>query len=80
MNQDTLISHIKSAVQTAAGNLETCKAGYLRTVVPKVRVIGEECLVSLTALVDKSIQKAKRIVIPIFAAEGLLLILLLAFL
>ena len=80
MNQETLIGYIKSAVQTAAGKLEICKAGCLSTVVPKVRVIGGECLASLTVLVDKTLQKAKRIVVPIFATEGLLLILLLALL
>ncbi len=80
MNQDTLINHIKTAVQTAAGKLETCKAGCLSTVVPNVRVIGGGCLASLTVLVDKTLQKAKRIVVPIFATEGLLLILLLALL
>jgi putative membrane protein len=80
MNQDTLISYIKNVAQTAAGQLETCKAGYLSTMVPKVRVIGGGCLASLTVLVDKTLQKAKRIVVPIFAAEGLLLILLLSLL
>jgi putative membrane protein len=78
MNHETLIAYIKKAALTAAGRLENCRAGFLRTVVPKVRVIGGECLESLTALVDKTIQKAKRLLIPVFAAEGLLLALLLA--
>jgi putative membrane protein len=78
MNQEALISYIKEAALTAAGRLESCKAGCLRIMVPKVRVIGGECLESLTVLVDKSIQKAKRIVVPVFAFEGLILVLLLA--
>jgi putative membrane protein len=78
MNQEALISYIKEAALTAAGRLESCKAGCLRIIVPKVRVIGGECLESLTILVDKSIQKAKRIVVPVFALEGLILVLLLA--
>jgi putative membrane protein len=80
MNQDLLIGYITKVAQTAASQLETCKAGCLRIIVPKVRVIGKECLASLTVLVDKTLQKAKRILLPIFAVEGLLLILLLAFL
>ena len=80
MNQDVLIGHITKVAQTAAGQLESCRAGCLRIVVPKVRVIGKECLESLTFLVDKTLQKAKQILVPIFAVEGLLLILLLAFL
>jgi predicted neutral ceramidase superfamily lipid hydrolase len=75
-----LISHIKKAVQKAASKLETCKAGFLSTVVPKVRVIGGDCLASLTVLVDKTLQKAKRVIVPIFGIEGLILILLLVFL
>jgi len=80
MNHETLISQIKKVVQTATNKLETCKAGYLSTVVPKIRVIGEDCLTSLTVLVDKTLQKAKRLVVPIFATEGLILILILALL
>ena len=78
MAHDTLIAYIKDTALTAASRMESCRAGALRLVVPKVRVIGGECLESLTFLVDKTIQKAKRIIVPIFALEGLILILLLA--
>jgi len=78
MNHDTLIAYIKEAALTAASRMESCRAGAIRLVVPKVRVIGGECLESLTFLVDKTIQKAKRIIVPIFAFEGLVLILFLA--
>jgi hypothetical protein len=49
-------------------------------VVPEVRVIGKARLESLSLLVDKALQRAKQIVAPIFALEGLILILLLALL
>jgi len=75
-----LITTIQEVTQNAENNLETCKAGYLSLTVPKVRVIGGECLESISLLVDKTIQKAKHIIVPIFAVEGLLLILLLALL
>jgi predicted neutral ceramidase superfamily lipid hydrolase len=80
MNHETLLSYIKDAAKAAAANLETCKAGCLRLVVPQVRVIGEARLESLSLLVDKALRRAKQIVAPIFVSEGLLLILLLAFL
>jgi len=80
MNHETLISYIKEAAQAAAANLESCKAGCLRLVVPNVRVIGEARLASLSLLVDKALRRAKQIVAPIFVSEGLLLILLLALL
>jgi putative membrane protein len=80
MNHDALIGYITQAAATAAGNMEKCKAGCLRMVVPKVRVIGGDCLESLTVLVDKTIYEAKRIIVPVFALEGLILILLLTLL
>ncbi len=80
MNHETLINYIQEAAKAAATHLEHCKAGCLRMVVPDVRVIGKARLESLSLLVDKALQRAKQIVAPIFAIEGLILILLLAFL
>jgi putative membrane protein len=80
MNHETLISHIQEAAKAAEANLETCNAGCLRLVVPKVRVIGKAQLESMSMLVDKALQRAKQTVAPIFVAEGLILILLLALL
>jgi putative membrane protein len=80
MNHETLISYIQEAAKTATARLEHCKAGCLRMVVPEVRVIGKARLESLSMLVDKALQRAKQIVAPIFALEGLILILLLTLL
>lgn len=80
MNHETLISYIQEAAKAAASTLEHCKAGCLHMIVPKVRVIGKARLESLSMLVDKALQRAKQIVVPIFALEGLALILLLAML
>ena len=80
MNNDHLIEDITEAVRKATQHFESCKAGFLSTIVPQVRVIGSECLESISLLVDKTIQKAKRILVPVFAVEGFLLILLLALL
>jgi putative membrane protein len=78
MNHETLIGYITDAAKAAAASLESCRAGCKRIVVPKVRVIGQTRLESLSLLVDTALKKAKQIVVPIFALEGLLLILLLA--
>jgi putative membrane protein len=77
MNQENLVAYIKEAAQIASNRLESCRAGYIRIVVPNIRVMGVHALEPLTVLVDQSIQKAKQIVGPIFGLEGLLLILLL---
>jgi putative membrane protein len=80
MNHELLIGYITEAARAAVAKLETCKAGCKRLVVPKVRVIGQARLELLSLLVDTALKKAKEIVVPIFAFEGLFLVLLLALL
>jgi putative membrane protein len=80
MNHELLIGYITEAARAAVAKLETCKAGCKRLVIPKVRVIGQARLESLSLLVDTALKKAKQIVVPIFAFEGLFLVLLLALL
>ena len=77
MDREILIGYVREVVKKAEANLEPCRAGSVRFVVPNIRVIGKELLKSLTLLVDKAIQRAKRVLIPIFGIEGLILILLL---
>jgi putative membrane protein len=77
MDRELLVRYIGEVAKKAKSNLEYCKAGCVEFVVPKVRVIGEERLHSISALVDKAIVKAKQIVIPVIGLEGLVLILLL---
>lgn len=80
MDHELLIGYITETAKAAEASLESCKAGCKRVVIPEVRVIGQARLESLSLLVDTALKKAKQIVVPIFALEGLLLILLLAFL
>jgi putative membrane protein len=77
MNHATLINYIKAAAAEAVRNLESCTAGGLRITVPKVRVIGEARLESLSLLVDKALRRARQLLIPIFGVEALILVLLL---
>jgi len=77
MDSTLLINYIGEAAKKANANLEVCKAGCRTFTVPQVRVIGEERLKSVTTLVDKSIEQAKKTAPVIFGVEGLLLILLL---
>jgi putative membrane protein len=80
MDRELLINYIQQAARSAADKLEACNTGSRRLVVPKVRVIGKARLESLSLFVDKALQRAKRIVAPIFAFEGLIMILLLVLL
>ncbi len=77
INHETLINSILGAAHAAAKNLEPCRTAYHSFVVPKVRVIGSESLDSIAVLVDRTIRAAKRLLVPVFAVEGLFLILLL---
>ncbi len=77
MDHEVLISLISDVAKQAASNLEAATVDCIQFVVPKVRVIGEERLTSVTKLVDVAISQAKKTAPVIFGAEGLLLILLL---
>jgi len=79
IDHERLIGYIKEATLAAISELEPVKAACRSITVPKVKVIGEKRLKTLSLLTDKTLQKAKEIVIPIFAASGLLLMLFLMF-
>ncbi len=80
MNHTALINYIIDAAKAAVANLEPAKAGCKHLIIPQVRVIGGSRIASLSLLVDKALVKAKKIVVPVFLVEGLLLILILALL
>ncbi len=73
MNHEKLISYIKEAAIAAMANLERCRAGCRRVTVPNVKAIGKTLLESLSLITDRALERAKKIVIPIFALSGLLL-------
>jgi putative membrane protein len=77
MSHDLLLRHVKQASLTAINRLEFCKTFASTVTVPKIRVIGKARIEGLSALIDQALQKAKRVVVPLFGLEGLLLILLL---
>lgn len=80
MDNELLIRYIVDTAKKADASMEPANVGCLQLIVPNVRAIGEKRLKSMTALVDKAIQKIRQEAIPIFGIEGLILIILLAFL
>jgi putative membrane protein len=78
MNHDLLLDYVKKAASTAMARLDFSKSSSLTLIVPKVRVIGKARIEGLSTLVDQALQKAKKVVVPIYGLEGLLLLLLLA--
>lgn len=79
INHEKLIAYIKRATLAAVSDLERAKAAARSITVRNVKVIGEKKLEKLCLLTDRVIRKAKKIVIPIFATSGILLMLFLAF-
>jgi putative membrane protein len=81
MSKERLMSYVKEAAIKALAKLErvenTCCC---KITVPDVKVIGEKQLENLCLLIDKGVQRAKRLVVPIFAGAGLLLMLMLVLL
>jgi len=80
INHENLISYIKEATLAAISNLERVKVACRSITVPDVKVIGEKPLEALCLLIDRTLQKAKKIVVPIFAISGLILMLFLLYL
>lgn len=77
MNHEKVIGYVKEAVHSAVANLECARVGCRDVLVPRVRVIGQKSLEKLCLLPDMVIQRAKRIVVPLFAVTSLLLMLVL---
>jgi len=74
-----LIGYIKKVMLVAVSDLERAKAAARSITVRNVKVIGAVKLETLCLLTDRVLQRAKKTVIPIFAAAGLLLMLFLMF-
>jgi len=74
-----LIRYVKEATLDALNKSERVGVSCRSITVPNVKVIGAKQLEALCLLIDKVIQRAKRTVLPVFGASGLLLMLLLLF-
>jgi putative membrane protein len=79
MNHEKLIGYIKEATLSSLSNLESVKAGCRSITISNVKVIGEKRLETLCLLIDRTLKTAKKVVVPIFAITGLLLMLILMF-
>jgi len=79
MDHEKLIEYIKEATLSSLSNLEPVKAGCRSITISNVKVIGEKRLETLCLLIDKTLKMAEKVVVPIFAISGLLLMLILMF-
>jgi len=79
IDHESLIGYIKGATVAAVSDLERVKAACRSITVPDVRVIGGKLLETLCLLIDRTLKKAKTVAVPLFAASGLLLMLILTF-
>ncbi|HEY4675287.1 MAG TPA: DUF2070 family protein [Candidatus Bathyarchaeia archaeon] len=77
MDHEKLLGYIGEAVRAADADLERCMCGCRRMTVPNVKVIGKALVESLSLLMDKAINRSKRVTVPIFALSGFLLIAIL---
>lgn len=75
MDNEKLIGYVKEATLAAMSNLERVKVTCTSITVPNVKVLGAKQLEALCLLIDRTLQRAKKTVIPIFATSGLLLML-----
>ncbi len=75
INHEKLTDYIKETTLTAMSNLEPAKAAACNITIPNVKVIGEKKLETLCLLVDRTLEKAKKTVVPFSVITGLLLML-----
>ena len=78
IDHEKLVGYVKKAAVEALSSLEHVKVACRIVTVQDVKVVGEERLKMLCLLVEKTLQRAKRVVVPIFSAAGFLLVLALA--
>ncbi|NWG11838.1 DUF2070 family protein [Candidatus Bathyarchaeota archaeon] len=76
---NTIIRYVRETILGAMSNLEPVKAACNSITIPAVKVIGEKQLEKLCLLIDNTLQKAKKAIIPILVTDGLLLMLILMF-
>ncbi|MEM2911173.1 MAG: DUF2070 family protein [Candidatus Bathyarchaeia archaeon] len=79
IDHEKLIGYIKKVTNAAIADLKPVKVSCRSVTIPKVRVIGQRPLEKLCLLPDKAVQRAKRIIVPIFAVTFLSLMLFLLF-
>jgi len=77
IDHNKLISYVRRSVLEALENLGPAEVAWNKTVIPKVKVIGEKQINELSLLTDTASKKAKRGSI-IFVISGLLLTVFLA--
>ncbi|MFQ6067913.1 MAG: DUF2070 family protein [Candidatus Bathyarchaeia archaeon] len=74
---EKLINYIKHAVREALSNLRPASVAWRLGEVANVKVIGEKQIEEMSLLADRALQRAKETAVPLFAAVGLLLAVLL---
>lgn len=79
IEHEKLIGYIKEVTKAAIADLKPAKVGCCNVTIPKVMVIGQKPLEKLCLLPDKAVQRAKRIIVPIFGVTSLSLMLFLLF-
>jgi putative membrane protein len=79
MDKTRLLGYIKDVTLAAIATLDPAKAAFGGVIVKGVTVLGAQQLETLCLLIDRSLQTAKRSVIPVFVAAGVLLMIFLLF-
>ncbi|MFZ0966274.1 MAG: DUF2070 family protein, partial [Candidatus Bathyarchaeia archaeon] len=64
IDHENLIAYIKKATFAALSELEHVKAACRSITIPEVKVIGEKRLETLCLLIDRTLQKAKKVAVP----------------
>lgn len=77
MDQERLINCVMQATKDAFANLEPAEVAWGTEIVSGVKVIGEKQIEALSILLDKSVNRAKKLAISVFPIAGVALAALL---
>ncbi len=77
MDQEVLINYVKQATVDAIANLESAEVAWGMDTVSGVKVIGEKQIEAMCMLLDKSMNRAKKLAVSVFPIAGAVLIALL---
>jgi putative membrane protein len=79
MDRQRLVGYVKEATRTATSDLQPVRASCSSIKVADVTVLGAKQVETLCSLIDRTLQTAKKVIVPIFLTAGLLLMLFLLF-
>jgi len=73
IDQETLVKCVKRATEDALANLEQAEVAWRTETVSNVKVIGEKQIEAMCMLLDRAVERAKKLALSVFPIVGMIL-------